>query len=422
MATEVYKDSTSHSFFFELVDSTTGLPKTGIVYSAVTGSYVRTRGERVAITMATLASASSAWSSGGFILVDDTNQPGVVRLDAPNAAFADGAEEVVITLKATGCRSQSRAFTLININKQTAKVPATIAAGDIATDAITAASVKADAVTKIQNGLATGTDVSNLQTHGDSTWATATGFAVPGSEMDLVAAPNATAVTAIKNGLATSTALTAAQSAITSAVGTPLQSASYTAPLNAAQTAAAVLDATALSYDTAGSIGEKINSSGAAGDPLDNAVPGSYAAGTAGFALGEVAAVRVLGPIGSTVTRPGEVLPGETIVAYHYAPVEAGPILVTDEDGVAIDLSSYATDLAIVIFSTNGVTETKIGQINYPNVTVGGTSNNQVSFSGSSALTVTIGRFQYGLRRRTSGAKFVRAHGEFIVRPMADVT
>ena len=37
----------------------------------------------------------------------------------------------------------------------TAKVAATVAAGDIATDAITAASVKADAVTKIQNGLST---------------------------------------------------------------------------------------------------------------------------------------------------------------------------------------------------------------------------------------------------------------------------
>lgn len=35
------------------------------------------------------------------------------------------------------------------------KAPATIAAGDIATDAITAASVKADAVTKIQSGLST---------------------------------------------------------------------------------------------------------------------------------------------------------------------------------------------------------------------------------------------------------------------------
>ena len=72
--TDVFKDSTSHSFFFELVDSTTGLPKTGILYTDVTGSYVRVRSARVAITLATLASASAAFSSGGFILVDDTKR------------------------------------------------------------------------------------------------------------------------------------------------------------------------------------------------------------------------------------------------------------------------------------------------------------------------------------------------------------
>lgn len=130
--TEILKDSTSHSPFFELVDSTTGLPKTAIVYTDVTASYCRSRGARVAITPATLASASAAYSSGGFILVDDANQPGVYRFDVPNAAFATGVEEVVVTVKATGCRTVSRSFTLTDISMQTAKVPATIATGDIA--------------------------------------------------------------------------------------------------------------------------------------------------------------------------------------------------------------------------------------------------------------------------------------------------
>jgi len=157
--TEVLKDSTSHSFFFELVDSTTGLPKENVLPADVTASYCRTRGERVAISILTggsaLASASAAYSSGGFILVSDTYQPGVVRLDVPNAVFATGVEEAVVTIKATGCRTVSRAFTLTGISMQVAKVPATIAAGDIATDAIDADSVKADAVTKIQAGIST---------------------------------------------------------------------------------------------------------------------------------------------------------------------------------------------------------------------------------------------------------------------------
>ena len=41
------------------------------------------------------------------------------------------------------------------INASSGKVPSTIAAGDIATDAITAAAVKADAVTKLANGVLT---------------------------------------------------------------------------------------------------------------------------------------------------------------------------------------------------------------------------------------------------------------------------
>jgi hypothetical protein len=121
--TEVFKGATSQSFMFELVDSTTGLPKTGIVYTDVTASYARTRSARVAITPATLASASSSYSSGGFIEVDATNQPGLYRVDVPNNAFASGAEEVVVTIKATGCRTQSRGFTLVDWNKQVAAIP-----------------------------------------------------------------------------------------------------------------------------------------------------------------------------------------------------------------------------------------------------------------------------------------------------------
>ena len=121
--TDVYKDSTSHTYYFELVDSSTGLPKTAIVHTDVTASYVRTRSARTAITPATLASASAAWSSGGFILVDDTNQPGVYRFDVPDAAFATGVDEVIVTVKATGCRTQSRKFTLVNMNNHVAWAP-----------------------------------------------------------------------------------------------------------------------------------------------------------------------------------------------------------------------------------------------------------------------------------------------------------
>jgi len=47
-----------------------------------------------------------------------------------------------------------------------------------------------------------------------------------------------------------------------------------------------VLNATASSYNTAGTIGNKINSAASAGDPWATAIPGAYGAGTAGNILG----------------------------------------------------------------------------------------------------------------------------------------
>jgi hypothetical protein len=47
-----------------------------------------------------------------------------------------------------------------------------------------------------------GTTVADAVSHGDTDWATATGFAVPADKMDLIDAPNSTAITEIQNGLA----------------------------------------------------------------------------------------------------------------------------------------------------------------------------------------------------------------------------
>lgn len=55
---------------------------------------------------------------------------------------------------------------------------------------------------------------------------------------------------------------------------------------NAADIASGVWNATASSYDTAGSTGNKLSSAASAGDPWTTAIPGSYAAGTAGYIVG----------------------------------------------------------------------------------------------------------------------------------------
>lgn len=116
---QVKKGATSHSIYFEVLDSTStsGGRKTGLVFNTagLTAYYARKRGTATAITLATLAAADSAWSSGGFKEVDATNMPGVYRLDVPDAALATGADGVVVTLKgATGMAQVSKEIQLVD--------------------------------------------------------------------------------------------------------------------------------------------------------------------------------------------------------------------------------------------------------------------------------------------------------------------
>ncbi|MBL8130291.1 MAG: hypothetical protein JNL42_00410 [Anaerolineae bacterium] len=112
-------------------------------------------------------------------------------------------------------------------------------------------------------------------------------------------------------------------------IGDKLDASAYTAPLGAAATAAAVLDAAAADYNDAGSIGQKINAAGAASDPLLNDVPGSYAAGTAGYQLGRIGSAEV------GVTAPVAAASGRVTLyqGKDYA----------DADGTALEWTSSST-------------------------------------------------------------------------------
>lgn len=141
------------------------------------------------------------------------------------------------------------------------KVPATVASGDLtlATDQITSASVSSAAVTKIQTGLATPTNITagtittvttltNLPTI-PSNWLTAAGIA-------------ASALNA-KGDWNTTT------------------------PPTAAANAAATWDLTTSGHTTSGTFGDAMNAAGSAGDPWSTSLPGSYGSGTAGKIVGD---------------------------------------------------------------------------------------------------------------------------------------
>lgn len=101
----IYAGDTSKTIYVFLQDSTTGLAKTGIAYnsSGAIASYNLPLAARSAITLAT-QTVTGAWSSGGFVEVDATNEPGIYRFDVPNAAIASGAF-TIITLAFTGVKT-----------------------------------------------------------------------------------------------------------------------------------------------------------------------------------------------------------------------------------------------------------------------------------------------------------------------------
>ena len=83
------------------ITDTTGAALTGLAYNtaSLTCYYVRAGASAVAVTLATLAAANSAWSSGGFKEIDSTNMPGFYRFDVPNAAIATGVPHVAFLFK-----------------------------------------------------------------------------------------------------------------------------------------------------------------------------------------------------------------------------------------------------------------------------------------------------------------------------------
>lgn len=96
--------SASATIYVHIVDSVTGLPKTGLVFNSpgVQAGYVRPRAASANIPVVTLASPSAAWAAGGFVEVDSVKLPGTYRFDLPTAAVAYGEPSVIVQLVFTG--------------------------------------------------------------------------------------------------------------------------------------------------------------------------------------------------------------------------------------------------------------------------------------------------------------------------------
>lgn len=102
MKLQVVKGTTSKllQVFIQDSSSAVGAGLTGLVFNtaSLTAYYYREgAATATAITLATMTLGT--WATGGFIVVDGTNMPGVYQLGIPDAALVTGANSVIVLLK-----------------------------------------------------------------------------------------------------------------------------------------------------------------------------------------------------------------------------------------------------------------------------------------------------------------------------------
>jgi hypothetical protein len=285
--------STNVTTYFVLRLAATGVEATGLTIANMDLTYVRSGSAPAAKVDATaLAATDTAHTDNHAIEVDATNMPGVYRVDWPDAAFAAGVKQVILTVKVATCFTEHMAVDIdspVNVTKisddaaaadncelmfdgtgyagGTTKlgVDAVAISGDttaadnlekacdgttynigggavvaasvtgavgsvtgavgsvtgavgsvaangitatsIAADALNAAAIKADAVTKIQNGLATPTNITA------GTITTVTNLTNAPTNGDLTATMKASVTTACTASTPTAAGLTAPNAA-----------------------------------------------------------------------------------------------------------------------------------------------------------------------------------------------------------------
>lgn len=113
----IKKGSTDVTDYVFIVDSAAFTPETGITITDLDLQYVRNGAAPVAKVDATaLAAIDSAHGDNKMFEADGTDQPGLYRVDWPDAMFATGVSQVVGTVKGTGFHPVHKEFQLVDFD------------------------------------------------------------------------------------------------------------------------------------------------------------------------------------------------------------------------------------------------------------------------------------------------------------------
>ena len=108
--------STDVSTYFSFRFTASGLEATALTITTMDLQYVRSGAAPSAKVDATaLAATDSAHGDNQAIEIDATDQPGLYRVDWPDAAFASGVREVVLTVKVATAFTEHLRVTLMDL-------------------------------------------------------------------------------------------------------------------------------------------------------------------------------------------------------------------------------------------------------------------------------------------------------------------
>jgi hypothetical protein len=116
---QILKGSTDVTRYVMLRDSSAGTPETGYTITNLDLQYTRNREEPAAkVDAVALSDQDDAHTDNRSIEIDGTSSPGLYRVDWPDAAFATGADKVILVVSGAGLDPAVEEIELVNFNHQ----------------------------------------------------------------------------------------------------------------------------------------------------------------------------------------------------------------------------------------------------------------------------------------------------------------